>query len=121
LIDELAAVGGELDVPKTCSGVFTGTNVDFLLRRLGITGIIVGGVVTHGCVERAVQEGHDLGYGFVLPSDGCASLTDELHENALERLEDRRAHVLTTDTLIAADQLPATLQARAEDAATRLA
>jgi nicotinamidase-related amidase len=121
LIDELAPRPGELDVPKTCSGVFTGTNVDFLLRQLGITSLIVGGVVTHGCVERAVQEGHDLGYGFVLLRDGCASLTDELHENALERLEDRRAHVLTTDALLETDELPPTLQARPHDVATSLA
>jgi nicotinamidase-related amidase len=121
IIDELAPVPGEVDVPKTCSGVFTGTNLDFLFRRLGITSMIVGGVVTHGCVERCVMEGHDLGYASVLLSDGCASTTDELHENALERMVDRRAHVLTTDALLAADHLPATLQARTEDAATQLA
>jgi nicotinamidase-related amidase len=120
IIDELAPLSHELDVPKTCSGVFTGTNLDFVFRRLGITGMIVGGVVTHGCVERCVMEGHDLGYASVLPSDGTASTTDELHENALERMIDRRAHVLTTDALLATDHLPATLQARREDAATNL-
>lgn len=120
IIDELAPRAGELDVPKTCSGVFTGTNLDFLLRRIGITSLIVGGVVTHGCVERCIQEGHDLGYGLVLLSDGCASTTDELHQNALERLEDRRAHVISTDALLASERLAATLQARAHDAATPL-
>jgi nicotinamidase-related amidase len=120
IIEELAPRPGELDVPKTCSGVFTGTNLDFMLRRLGITSMIVGGVVTHGCVERCVMEGHDLGYASVLLSDGCASTTDELHENALERMVDRRAHVLTTDALLALDHLPPTLQARAHDAATSL-
>jgi nicotinamidase-related amidase len=120
LIEELAPAAGEFDIPKACSGVFTGTSVDLLLRQLGVTSLIVGGVVTHGCVERAVQEGHDLGYGVILPRDGCASLTDELHENALERLEDRRAHVLTTAALLEADELPATLQARPHDAATTL-
>lgn len=120
IIEELAPLPDELDVPKTCSGVFTGTNLDFMLRRLGITSMIVGGVVTHGCVERCVMEGHDLGYASVLLSDGCASTTDELHENALERMVDRRAHVLTTDALLASDHLPATLQARPQDAATRL-
>jgi isochorismate hydrolase len=28
------------------------------------------------------------------------ALTDEIHENALERLAHRRAHVLTTDTVL---------------------
>ncbi len=120
IIDELAPLPGEVDVPKACSGVFTGTNLDFIFRRLGVTGMIVGGVVTHGCVERCVMEGHDLGYASVLLSDGCASTTDELHENALERMVDRRAHVLTTNALLATERLPATLQARPEDAATRV-
>lgn len=121
LIEELAPRPDEIDVPKTCSGVFTGTNVDFLARRLGVTAFIVGGVVTHGCVERAVMEGHDLGYGFVLPADGCASLTDELHANALTRMEDRRAHILTTEALLRTDRLAPTLQAQAHDLATPLA
>ncbi len=118
LIEELRPRPGEIDVPKTCSGVFTGTNVDFLARRLGVTAFIVGGVVTHGCVERAVMEGHDLGYGFVLLADGCASLTDELHANALTRMEDRRAHILMTEALLRTDRLAPTLQARAHDFAT---
>ena len=121
IIEELAPRPGEIDMPKTCSGVFTGTNLNFLMRRLGITSMIVGGVVTHGCVERCVMEGHDLGYAAVLLRDGTASTTDELHENALERMIDRRAHVLTTDGLLAATHLPPTLQARREDAATQLA
>lgn len=120
IIEELRPAPGEVDLPKTCSGVFTGTNLDFLARRLGISAFIVGGVVTHGCVERAVMEGHDLGYGCVLLADGCASLTDELHTNALERMEDRRAHVLTTETLLQTDRLLPTLQARPHDFATRL-
>jgi nicotinamidase-related amidase len=121
IIEELAPRPGEIDMPKTCSGVFTGTNLDFIFRRVGITSIIVGGVVTHGCVERCVMEGHDLGYAAVLLSDGTASTTDELHENALERMIDRRAHVLTSGALLATEHLPATLQARREDAATQLA
>jgi nicotinamidase-related amidase len=121
IIEELAPRAGEIDMPKTCSGVFTGTNLSFLLHRLDITSMIVGGVVTHGCVERCVMEGHDLGFAAVLLSDGTASTTDELHENALERMIDRRAHVLTTEALMATTHLPPTLQARREDAATQLA
>jgi nicotinamidase-related amidase len=101
-IDELAPAPGELVVAKTCSGVFAGTSLDYLLRRLGITGLIVGGVVTNGCVEHAIIHGHDLGYACVLVSDGSAALTDEIHENTLERLEHRRAHVLPAGAILRA-------------------
>jgi len=100
IIEELQPEPGELVLSKACSGVFVGTNLDFLLRRLGITSLLVGGVVTNGCVEQAITHGHDLGYACVLASDGSAALTDEIHQNALERLEHRRAHVLSTHTLL---------------------
>lgn len=101
IINELAPTPGELILPKSCSSVFIGTNLDFLLRRLGITSLVVGGVVTHACVERAIGDGYDLGYSLVLLRDGCASLTDELHNDAMERMEQRRAHVVSTNWLLA--------------------
>jgi nicotinamidase-related amidase len=108
IIEELAPRPGEIVLSKSCSGVFAGTNLDFLLRRLGITSLIVGGVVTNGCVEHAVIHGHDLGYACALIGDGCAALTDEIHENALERLEHRRAHVMLTDSVLATARVTAT-------------
>ena len=62
--------------------------------------------------------GHDLGHGFVQLADGCASLTNELHANALTRMEDRRAHILMTEALLGTDHLTPTLQARAHHLAT---
>jgi nicotinamidase-related amidase len=108
IIEELAPRPDEVLLSKSCSGVFAGTNLDFLLRRLGITSLIVGGVVTNGCVEHAVIHAHDLGYACVLVSDGCAALTDEIHENALERLEHRRAHVLPTGAILSMSQVAPT-------------
>jgi nicotinamidase-related amidase len=99
-IDELKPLPNELVVSKMCSGVFAGTNLDFLLRRININSLIVTGVVTNGCVEQAITHAHDLGYACALVSDATAALTDEIHENALLRLEHRRAHVIDTDTLL---------------------
>jgi nicotinamidase-related amidase len=113
IIEELAPLPGELVLSKSCSGVFAGTNLDFMLRRLGIANLIIGGVVTNGCVEHAVIHGHDLGYATVLIGDGCAALTDEIHENTLERLEHRRAHVLTTDAILSMTTVTATAEAAA--------
>ncbi len=108
IIDELKPKPGEFVLAKSCSGVFAGTNLDFLLRRLGIEGLIIGGVVTNGCVEHAVTHGHDLGYSCVLLSDGCAALTDEIHEDALQRLTHRRAHIYSVDNLLTTKEIPAT-------------
>jgi len=108
IIEELTPAPGELVIEKACSGAFAGTNIDYMLRRLGARSIVVTGCVTDGCVEQAIRQGHDLGYGTVLVSDATAALTDEVHANALQRLEHRRAHVLSTETLLTEHHITAT-------------
>lgn len=108
IIPELDRRPEDLLLSKSCSGVFTGTNIDFHLRRRGVTSLVVCGVVTDGCIEQAIRQGFDLTYSCILVSDGCGALTDEIHENALERLAHRRAHVLTTDSVLATPVVAAT-------------
>lgn len=110
VIDVLKPAGTDLVVLKTGSSGFVGTNADFLLRKLGVESIVVGGVVTNGCVEYTVSNGHDLGYATVVPSDACATLTHELQADALQRLKDRRAHVLTTQELLNSTTIPASVR-----------
>ena len=45
-IAPLAPVGDEIMLPKTSSGIFNSTNVDYLLKNLGIRYLIVVGVLT---------------------------------------------------------------------------
>lgn len=108
IISELAPIAGETTLAKSTPGVFVSTNLDYLLRRRGVESLVVGGVVTNGCVEHAIRHAHDLGYACVLVSDGTASLTDEIQENTLQRLSHRRAHILNTEELLGLDTIPAT-------------
>ncbi len=71
-------------LPKTSSGVFNSTNIDYVLRNLGIKNIIVVGFITDQCVDMAVRDGADLGYYMVCARDGCATYSDERHERALK-------------------------------------
>jgi nicotinamidase-related amidase len=108
IADDLGYQPDDLLISKSCPGVFVGSTLDLQLRRRGIDNLIIGGVVTNGCVEQAVEQAHDLMYASVLLGDGCAALTDEIHENALERLEHRRAHVRSTDEVLASPIIQAT-------------
>jgi len=107
IIEELWPASGEIVIDKPCSGAFMGTNLDFVLRRLGVQAVTFVGVVTNGCVEQSITQAHDLGYVCILPGDAAAAATDELHDDALLRLDHRRAHVTTTARLIASDHLAA--------------
>lgn len=83
-IDELAPIRNEIVLPKTSSGVFNSTNIDYVLRNLGIHYLIVAGVVTDQCVDMAVRDAADRGYMVSLPEDACATYTQARHDTALK-------------------------------------
>lgn len=83
VIDEVAPQADEIVVPKTSSGVFNSTNMDYLMRNLGIENIIVAGFVTDQCVDMAIRDGADRGYYMVCAHDACASYSDQRHAAAL--------------------------------------
>jgi len=83
VIEEVAPKGDEIVLPKTSSGVFNSTNLDYVLRNLGIENVVVCGFVTDQCVDMAVRDGADRGYYMVCAADACAAYTDERHTTAL--------------------------------------
>ncbi|HMS96038.1 MAG TPA: isochorismatase family cysteine hydrolase, partial [Tabrizicola sp.] len=82
-IDELVPIANEIVLPKTSSGVFNSTNIDYVLRNLGVRKLIVAGVVTDQCVDMAVRDAADRGYLVAVPGDACATYTQERHDGAL--------------------------------------
>ncbi len=88
ILDELRPLPGEIVLSKTCGGVFNGTNIDTVLRNMGVDTLIVTGVVTNGCVENAVRDASDRGYRTILVEDAAAALTPEQHATALRVLKD---------------------------------
>lgn len=82
-VPTLAPVGDEILLPKTSSGVFNSTNLNYLLRNLGVRYLVVAGIMTDQCVDMAVRDGADLGYLVTCVHDACAAPTRERHEGAL--------------------------------------
>ncbi|MCX5512784.1 cysteine hydrolase [Kaistia algarum] len=81
---ELAPVGDEILLPKTSSGVFNSTNLDYLLKNLGVRQLVVAGVLTDQCVDMTVRDGADRGYLVTCVTDACAAPTPERHAGALK-------------------------------------
>ena len=44
VIEEVAPVGDEIVIPKTASGIFNSTNVEYVLRNLGVERLAICGV-----------------------------------------------------------------------------
>jgi nicotinamidase-related amidase len=83
VIAELAPLPDEIVLPKTSSGVFNSTNIDYVLRNLGVRFLIVAGIVTDQCVDMAVRDAADRGYMVTLVQDACATYTPARHQAAL--------------------------------------
>lgn len=75
---------GDILLPKTSCSVFQSTNIDYLLRNLGIEQIVVCGQLTDECVESAVRDGADMGYLMTVPEDACAAISPERHKIGLQ-------------------------------------
>jgi nicotinamidase-related amidase len=95
-LKEVAPVDDEIVISKSSSGVFPVTNIDRLLRNIGIKTLIFTGTSTGGCVESAVRDAVDLGYDVVVVSDACAAGTLNEHQTDLWRMEGGLTRVMST-------------------------
>src|SRR5262249_23079616 len=73
VIDAIAPAEDEIRIPKTSSSVFISTNIDYVLRNLGVRYLVLSGVVTDQCIESAVRDACDLGYLVTLITDACTT------------------------------------------------
>ncbi len=90
----------EIVINKTASGVFSSTNLHYVLNNLGIESLFVVGVYTNECVETTVRDACDLGYLVTVVEDCCATVTPELHDASLATLRDRYARIFRAGDVI---------------------
>jgi len=84
----VAPIDDEIVINKTSAGAFNSTNIDRILRNLGVRRLLVTGIVTEGCVELTARDAADRGFDVTLVADACASSSRTAHLNALERMGD---------------------------------
>ncbi|MGY4319137.1 ureidoacrylate peracid hydrolase [Bradyrhizobium sp. JR3.5] len=99
VIDEIAPGDDEIVLPKSSSSVFVSTNIDYLLRNLGVKQLVLAGLVTDECVESAVRDACDLGYLVTLVPDACVTYSQERHDNCL-RVSEGYCRQIYTNALI---------------------
>jgi nicotinamidase-related amidase len=99
VIDELAPLENEILIPKTSSSIFNSTNVEYVLRSLGIEYILVMGIVTDQCVETAVRDGCDRGFLMTVIEDACATHSQERHDASLRGIKGY-CRIRSTDAVI---------------------
>ena len=74
---------GEPVIVKGWVDPFVATPLDALLRNRQVDTLFLGGVTTNHAVESAARHASDLGYFVKVVEDMCASMTQEMHEVAI--------------------------------------
>ena len=97
---QVAPVDDELIFDKVTSSGFESTNVDRVLRNLGVQTVIVCGLVTNGCVQSTARSASDRDYRVVVAEDACTALEPRLHRAALLNMRLSAAVALPTDDII---------------------
>ena len=97
--DAIAPGEDEIVLTKTSSSVFISTNIDYVLRNLGVRQLVLCGVVTDQCVESAVRDACDLGYLVTLVPDACATITAERQEASVRAVAGYCRQRTTTELL----------------------
>jgi ureidoacrylate peracid hydrolase len=87
LTAELGVLPEDLTVDKVRFDAFLWTSLDPLLRGLGVTELVLAGVVTNIGVESTARSAFMHDHEVTVLSDCCAAQTPRLHEMALEALD----------------------------------
>jgi ureidoacrylate peracid hydrolase len=83
---ELGCGPEDLVVDKVRFDAFQWTSLEPLLRGLGVTALMICGVVTNICVETTARSAFMRDFPVTLLADCCAAKTRRLHELAIEVL-----------------------------------
>lgn len=83
ILEELAPTEGETVIRKTTNGAFNSSRLDEVLQWMGISTLVITGVVTSACVETTARDAADRGYHCVLVDEATADYDPDMHAATL--------------------------------------
>lgn len=87
IIEQLAPLPSETVIDKPGKGAFYATDLELILKNLGIRSLIVTGVTTEVCVQTSVREANDRGFECLVLEDCVASYFPEFQRAALDMIK----------------------------------
>ena len=87
VIAELKPTERDYVVPKRRYSGFFQTDLDILLRELGIKTVVMTGLHTHMCVRHTSADAYSLGYDVVVAKEATDSFTEEDYISGLAYLK----------------------------------
>lgn len=100
IIEELSPKEDEIVITKKRFSAFFYTELELILRRLGIDTLILTGVQTPNCIRATAVDGLSYDYDVYIVSDGTASKTTEIQTANLNDLKNMGAKIVNTEEMI---------------------
>lgn len=83
-VDALQPV--DVAVEKVAYSAFYMSRLEWVIRKLGVTRLLVCGIVTNGGVASTFRDAHVRDLEAILLEDGCAAFSPEVHKTAVDAL-----------------------------------
>ncbi len=99
IIDELKPGPDDMVIIKHRASVFYATELEVLVRALGVKTLLLSGFSTARAVESAARDAHNRDIHCIVASDCCWARTPELHENSLKSIADWFGQVMTAEEI----------------------
>jgi nicotinamidase-related amidase len=97
LHESLAPQPDDIIITKKRVSAFTGSDLEVVLRSLGIKHIVLSGIATSGVVLSTVREAADKDYTITVLSDCCADRDEEVHRVLTTKIFIRQAEVIASE------------------------
>lgn len=102
LVPELGPAEGDLVLGRLHGiGPMGGTDLDAVLRNLGVTTVVGAGVSVNVAITNFVMDAVNAGYRFVLPRDAVAGVPAAYADAVIDNTLSLLATVTTTDEVVA--------------------
>ena len=101
VIPDLELCDKDYVVPKRRYSGFFHTDLDLLLRELGVDTVVMTGLHAHMCVRHTAADAFQLGYTVVVAKDATDSFTEEDYNMGIDYFKNTYfAEITDVDTLV---------------------
>ena len=97
VVESVSPQPDDIIITKRRVSAFTGSDLEVVLRALGINHLVLTGLSTGGVVLSTLREAYDKDYSLTVLSDCCADRDEEVHRVLMTKIFPRQAEVMTAD------------------------
>ena len=96
IVPQLKPEKNDIVIEKKWYSGFVDTELQAILKKLGVDTLIILGVSTDICVQNNVGHAYFSGFGTIVPQDCVASIDEAAHELAIKYMKDNYGAQITT-------------------------